>query len=82
MYEALQRRPEILQMIRVKQRIARGIQVRQDDAEVEQELVDLAARTEGHDAVDGVQREPADYEEENDAREILRGLHLAFLLRA
>lgn len=42
--------------------------MRQDDAEVEKELADLALWAKCHDAIDGVEWKPADDEEGDDAR--------------
>lgn len=80
--EVLERGTEVLEVIGVEERIADRIDVREDDAEVHEEVVHLAARAERHHAVDGVEREPADDEEEHDAREILRGLDLSLARRA
>lgn len=79
--EVLQRSAEILEVISVEQRIADRVDVRENDAELHEEVVHLAVRAESHHAVDGVQREPADDEEEDNTREILRGLDLSFARR-
>lgn len=81
-HEALEGRPEVFEMVRVEQRIPRGVQVREDDAEVHEDVVDFAPSAERHHAVYGVEREPADDEEDHDPRKILRGLHLALPRRA
>lgn len=79
--EVLQRGAEVLEVISVEQRIANRVDMREDDAELHEEVVHLAVRTESHHAVDGVQREPADDEEEDNTREILRGLDLSLARR-
>lgn len=68
-------------MVRVKKRIANRVDVREDDAELHEEVIHLVLWVEKHHAVYRVQREPADDEEEDDAREILRGLDLPFARR-
>lgn len=80
--EVLERGAKVLEVIRIEQRIADRIDVRENDAEIHEEVIHLALRTESHHAVDRVEREPADDEEEDDAREILRGLDLPFARRA
>lgn len=76
--QRLERRAKVLQMVCVEQRIDGRIQVRQYDGEQRQYLGDVAVRIEGLDAIDGVQRQPADHEEQHDDGEVLRGLDLAF----
>lgn len=74
--------PEVLQVIRVQQRVAGGVEVWQDDAAVHEGLGHGAVVAERLYAVDGVQRHPTDGEERDDYRQVLRGLHLAFPGRA
>lgn len=81
-HEVLERGAKVLEVICIEQRIADRIDVREDDAEIQEEVIHLALRTESHHAVDSVEREPADNEEEDDAREILRSLDLPFARRA
>lgn len=49
--------------------------MREDDGEEHEGFWHLALFTEGLDAVDGVQREPTDHEEEHDDTQALGGLH-------
>lgn len=81
-HEVLERGAKVLEMVSVEERVPDRVHVREDDAEVHEEVVHLALGTKRHHAVDRVQREPADDEEEDDAREILRGLDLPFARRA
>lgn len=77
--QVAQRRPEVLQVVRVQQRVDRRVQMGQNYAEQHQRRWNLAVPAEGHDAVDRVQRNPADHEEEDDDREVLGGLDFALL---
>jgi len=70
--------PEVLQVIRVQQRVAGGVEVRQDDAAVYEGRGHGTVVAKRLYTVDGVQRHPADGEERDDYRQVLRGLHLAF----
>jgi len=81
-HEVLERGAKVLEVIRVEQRIADRIDVREDDTEIQEEIIHLALRAECHHAIDRVEREPANDEEEDDAREILRGFDLSFARRA
>lgn len=73
---------KVFEVVGVEERIPDRVDVRKDDTEVHEDVVHLALGAEGHHAIDGVEREPADDEEENDARQILRGLDLPFARRA
>jgi len=55
--------------------------MRQDDTEVGQFYRDDTVLAERLHAVDGVQRNPADYEEQDNDGQVLRGLHFSFLSR-
>jgi len=77
-----ERVPEVLQVVRVQQRVAGRVEVRQDDAAVHEGRGHGTIVAERLHAVDGVQRHPADGEERDDYRQVLRGLHLAFPGRA
>lgn len=80
-HEALKGGTKVFQVVGVKKWIPRGVEVRQDDGQVEQDDADLAIWAEGHHAIDGVEREPADDEEGDDSREILSGFHVSLLSR-
>lgn len=80
--QRLERVPEVLQVIGVQQRVAGRVEVRQDDARVQQRRRHGTLVAERLHAVDGVQRHPADGEERHDYRQVLRGLHLALPGRA
>lgn len=80
--EVLEGDAKVFEMVGIEEGIADRVDVREDDAELHEEVVHLARRAEGHHAVYRVQREPADDEEDNDAGEILRGLDLPFARRA
>lgn len=77
-----ERVPEVLQVVRVQQRVAGRVEVRQDDARVQQRPGHGARAAERLHAVDRVQRHPAHGEERDDYRQVLRGLHLALAGRA
>lgn len=53
--------------------------MRQDDSEVNHGLVHEALLAKSINAVDGVERNPADHKKSNDNGEILRGLDFTFL---
>jgi len=80
--QRLERVPEVLQMVRVQQRVAGRVEVRQDDARVQQRRRHGTLVAERLHAVDRVQRHPADREERDDRGQVLRGLHLALAGRA
>lgn len=80
--EVLEGEAKVLEMIGIEEGIADRVDVREDDAEFHEKVVHLAPRAEGHHAVYRVQREPADDEEDDDARKILRGLDFPFARRA
>lgn len=80
--EVLKGDAKVFEMVGVEERIADRVDVREDDAELHEEVVHLAPRAEGHHAVYRVQREPADDEEDDDAGEVLHGLDLPFTRRA
>lgn len=75
--QRLERVPEVFQVVRVEERVAGRVEVRQHDAAVEQGQRYGALVAERLYAVDGVQGHPADGEERDDYRQVLRGLHLA-----
>jgi len=77
-----ERVPEVLQVVRVQQRVSGRVEVRQDDAALQEGRGHGTLVAERLHAVDGVQRHPADGEERDDYRQVLRGLHLAFPGRA
>lgn len=66
-------------MVGVQQGVDGGVSVREDNTEIGECYVDPAVRAEGLDAVDGVERDPADHEEEDDDGEVLCGFHFTFL---
>lgn len=70
--------PKVLQMVRIKKRIERGVQVRKDDAGIGESRTNVAIPADSFDEIDGVQRKPADYEEKNDYRKVLSRLHFFF----
>lgn len=74
--------PEVLQVVSVQQRVSGRVEVRQDNAAVYEGRGHGALVAERLHAVYGVQRHPADGEERDDYRQVLRGLHLAFPGRA
>lgn len=76
--EVLEGDAKVLEVVGVKERIADWIDVREDDAELHEEVVNLAPRAEGHHAVYRIQRKPANDEEDDDAGKILRGLDFPF----
>lgn len=80
--QQLQSGPEVFQVVRVEQRIAGRVEVREDDERVHVNRGDLAGRAEGQHAVDRVERDPADHEEQHDDGQVLGGLHFLLLLGA
>lgn len=77
-HEVLQCHAKVLQVVGVEHGIDSRIEVGEYDAEQRQLGMHIAVRTEGLDAVDRVQRYPADHKEEHNDRQILRGLHVPF----
>lgn len=80
--EVLQGGAEVAEVVGVQEGIACGIQVGEDDAEEHEGGVHLEVYVEGLDAVDGVEGDPADHEEEDYDGEVLGGLDLVGLLDA
>lgn len=70
---------EVFQVVCVQKRVDRRIEMRKNDAEVNHRFVDEALLAESVDAVDGVERDPADHKKRDDNGEILRGLDFSFL---
>uniref|UniRef100_A0A2M4D2T2 Putative secreted protein n=1 Tax=Anopheles darlingi TaxID=43151 RepID=A0A2M4D2T2_ANODA len=60
--QPLQSLAKVLQVVRIEQRIEGRVEVGERDNEQHDGAADLAVRTERHDAVDRVQRHPADHE--------------------
>lgn len=81
-HEILERGTKVLEVVGVEKWVPDRVHVRENDAEVYEEVVYLAVGAKRHHAVDRVQREPTDDEEEDDTREILRGLDLSLARRA
>lgn len=76
-HEVLEGESEILEMVGVEHGIHSRVEVRENDAEERHLGMHIALLAEGLDAVDRVQRDPADHEEEHNDRQILCGLHIA-----
>lgn len=70
--------PEVFQVVRVQQRVSGRVEMRQDDARVDQGRGHRALAAKRLHAVDRVQWHPADGEERHYYRQVLCGLHLTF----
>lgn len=78
--EPLEGVAEVTHTISVQERVERRVCVRQNDEHVEDPMRRVASGAERLDAVERVQREPADHEEEHDGKQGLGRANLALVL--
>lgn len=67
-HKVLQGEPKVLQVVGIENGVHSRVEVREDDAEERHLGMHVAVLTEGLDAVDRIQRYPADHEEQHNDR--------------